>query len=134
MTAVPPLFLLCAYLFLSLPPALPAFCFVPDNELSAFRTGGLADLVCKKGIDTVIFHILQVIDDMGVVADTVNDVFFAELFQAAAWELTACKAAGYLVFSGTVAETGKADCTVLRQFAGQTAFTGFRISRAGAAE
>ena len=134
MTAVPPLFLLCAYLFLSLPPALPAFCFVPDNELSAFRTGGLADLVCKKGIDTVIFHILQVIDDMGVVADTVNDVFFAELFQTAAWKFRTCKAAGYLVFSGTVTEAGDADSAVLCKLAGQAAFTGFRISRAGTAE
>ena len=44
-TAVPPLFLLCAYLFLSLLPALPAFCFVPDDELSAFRAGGFLDLV-----------------------------------------------------------------------------------------
>ena len=71
---------------------------------------------------------------MGVVADTIDDVFFAELFQTAAWKFRTCKAAGYLMFSGTVAETGNADCTVLRQFAGQAAFTGFRISRAGAAE
>lgn len=99
MTAVPPLFLLCAYLFLSLPPALLAFCFVPDNELSAVRAGGFLNLVCKKGVDTMVLHILEIVNDVGVVADSVDDVFFAELLQAAAWELTACKAAGYLVLA-----------------------------------
>ena len=52
----------CAYyLLLFLPPAPPAFCFVPDDKLTAFRAGGLMHLSIEKGIDAVIFHVLQLI-------------------------------------------------------------------------
>lgn len=91
-------------------------------------------LSIEKGIDAVIFHVLQVIDDVGVVADAVYDMLVAELLEPAAREFSAFMTSDYVMLSGTGTETGYADRTVFGKFVRHAPFTGFGVGRACSAE
>jgi len=77
----------------------------PVNDLSTLGTAPRFLFLFNPALDAMLLHILQVINNLGMVRDTFDDMSIPEVSQSLTGEIFTFETPGYVVIPGTFAKT-----------------------------